>query len=107
VTFVRDYVQLQFNPPPCLNAYNAVSVLSGGKKVRQGQEAFANALIAQISKVVYGVEMIPSEALVIRFQDGSEISVSLHPADYRGPEGALLLGRDNRWDVLRIDDVSA
>ena len=52
VTFVGDYLQLQFNPPPLLNAYTPVTVRSGAHTATFGEAAFANLLIAQIGKVV-------------------------------------------------------
>ena len=41
VTFVRDYVQLQFGSPPTLNAYTPVTVRSQGTASRSGDSFFA------------------------------------------------------------------
>jgi hypothetical protein len=94
VTFVRDYVQLQFNPPPILNVYTPISVRIGARRTRSGEEFFANMLIGQINKYVQSVELRSDEALDINFDDNSQISISLRSQDYRGPEAVTLFRRD-------------
>lgn len=71
VTFVRDYLQLQFNPPPMLNVYTPLTVRSGKESATFGESAFPNLLLAQIGKFVKSVELVPDEALDILFEDGS------------------------------------
>src|SRR6266481_4614924 len=73
VVFVRDYIQLQFNPPPIVNALTPVTVVAGKKSATQGETEFANLLIAQIDKVVSDFEIIPESHLCFRFEEGSEI----------------------------------
>jgi hypothetical protein len=90
VVFVRDYIQLQFNPPPLVNALTAVTVILNGVTATQGAVEFANLLIGQINKVVKDVEVFEKECLIFRFEDGSEIKLSLKPEDYPGPEAVVL-----------------
>ncbi len=105
VTFVRDYLQLQFNPPPLLNAYAPVHVRSGESFSRFGEEHFANLLIAQIDKVVRDVNVALGDALTIRFEDNSEIAISLRLEDMVEGEALVFHGRHNRFVVVTVDDV--
>ena len=55
VTFVRDYLQLQFNPPPGFNVYSRCEVAAGSQRTTFGEPDFANAIIACIDKEVVEV----------------------------------------------------
>src|SRR6266576_5035683 len=79
VTFVMDYLQLQFNPPPTINAYTPVTVSMGGRTCISGDDQFRNRLCDQITKIVKSVVIKDEEAFVITFEDGSMISISLRP----------------------------
>jgi hypothetical protein len=92
-----DYLQLQFNPPPTINAYTPVSVSSGGKTYVSGNDQFRNRLCEQITKIVKSVIIRSEEAFLITFEDGSVISISLRPSDYTGPEALEFIGRDKQW----------
>jgi len=100
VTFVMDYLQLQFNPPPTINAYSPATVCSGGKSWVSGDDQFRNKLCEQITKIVKSVVLRNEEAFSITFEDGSLISISLKPSDYVGPEAIDFQGRDQRWMVI-------
>jgi hypothetical protein len=100
VTFVMDYLQLQFNPPPTINAYTAVTVFSNGKSFVSGDDQFRNRLCEQITKIVKSVVIRSEEGFLITFEDGSVISISLKPSDYVGPEALEFRGRDNLWVVI-------
>ena len=100
VTFVMDYLQLQFNPPPTINAYTPVTVISGGSTCVSGDDQFRNRLCEQITKIVKTVTVRDEEAFVIEFEDGAVISISLRPADYVGPEALEFVGRDDVWMVI-------
>jgi hypothetical protein len=90
VTFVRDYLQLQFNPGPLLNALTPVTVTTAAASARFGEPLFANLLIAQINKIIRAVEFYESAELRLVFGDQSTISISLKPSDYSGPEAINL-----------------
>jgi len=100
VTFVMDYLQLQFNPPPIINAYTLVTVSSGGKTYVSGDDQFRNKLCEQITKIVKSVVIKSEEAFVITFEDGSLISISLKPSDYAGTEAMEYHGRDKKCMVI-------
>ncbi len=100
VTFVRDYLQLQFNPPPSLNAYTPVTVHCGQEVATFGDASFPNLLIGQLNKFVRRVDLVPDVALTLIFDDGSSISISLLPADYVGAEAVNLFCKNNKWVVL-------
>jgi|HubBroStandDraft_2_1064218.scaffolds.fasta_scaffold314553_1 hypothetical protein len=93
VTFILDYVQLQFDPPLTINAFARVSVRPNGEKVRgDDDDQFRNLLCAQISKVVGLVVVRDSKSFDLGFSDGSEISISLRPEDYVCPEAVAVAG---------------
>ena len=81
VTFVRDYVQLQFNPNPMLNVYTPITVASNGLRRVSGEPEFANALIGQINKFVSEVTIESEISISIHFRDSSVISFSTRRED--------------------------
>jgi hypothetical protein len=87
VVFVRDYVQLQFNPNPTLNIYTPIAVAKGGTTHRSGDDQFANALIGQINKWVADVR-VNDQDIAIHFRDDSVVSFSTRPDDV-GPYEAF------------------
>jgi hypothetical protein len=93
VTFVRDYIQLQFGSPPTVNAYTPITVRSHGTAVRSGDPGFAQALIDQLDKKVRDVQKQPLQRLEILFDDASAIEISLRSEDYRGPEAFQYFGK--------------
>jgi hypothetical protein len=80
VVFVRDYVQLQFNPHPTLNIYTPIAVEHASKRYTSGDDQFANALIGQINKFVAEVR-VNQQNIAIHFRDQSVISFSTRPDD--------------------------
>src|SRR6267143_433397 len=87
IVFVRDYLQLQFNPPPQINAYSTrVVVSSNGRSAAFGEEAFANLAIGLIGRFVREVRVDAQQSFCILFTDGAEIIISLRPEHYQGPE---------------------
>jgi hypothetical protein len=100
VTFVRDYIQLQFNPPPILNIYNPVTVRVAHGALVQGHSDFANALIARIGTHVAQVNLVPDRSLELVLSDGCVVSISLLPTDFTGPEAAYLSLADGSAAVL-------
>jgi hypothetical protein len=98
VTFVRDYLQLQFNPPPTINVYSRCTVECSGDVADFGDPAFANLLIAQVGKHVAAVSD-DSDVFTITFEDGSRIRVPFSDAAFEGPEAFEFLGREQHWAV--------
>lgn len=100
VSFVRDYLQLQFGPPPRLNVFTPMTVQSSGSVASLGQPTFADLLIGQIGKLVVSVSLNPEESLAIQFADQSVITISLLPDDYSCPEAINLFCKDGRLLVM-------
>ncbi len=95
VTFVMDYVQLQFDPPPTVNALTPITVRCGSKTAVTGDEPFRNVLCEQIPKTVSAVTLREKDSLAFTFEDGSSISLSLRPEDYVCPEAVNVYGADH------------
>jgi hypothetical protein len=91
VTFVQDYLQLWFDGPG-INVTNPLTVQSGRTSVTSWQSGFRDTVCAQITKIVASVEIREGKAFVIRFEDGSELSVSLREQDYTSPEAIYAHG---------------
>ena len=91
VTFVQDYLQLWFDGPG-INVTNPLTVQTGQLSVTSWQPGFRDALCSQIAKIVAAVECREGEAFIIRFEDGSQLSVSLREQDYTTPEAIYAHG---------------
>jgi hypothetical protein len=99
VVFVRDYLQLQFDPPPTLNIYTPVTVVSEERTEVHGEPGFANLLIGQIGKTVRDVVVRAGESFELGFSDGSRLCASLRPVDLVGGEAIYFSGTKS-WSVL-------
>jgi hypothetical protein len=99
VVFVLDYHQLQFDGPS-FTILNPITVVSNGFSVAVGENQFRNRLCEQIAKIVKDVMCRESDSLVIEFEDGSRISVSLKSDDYIEPEAIIFRGNDNLLAVI-------
>ncbi len=99
VTFVMDYIQLQFNPPPIINVYTVctVSTMVSGQ-ARYGEKSFANLIIGLIGKTVKSVSD-ESETFTIFFEDGSTIAIPFDQHALNGPEAFMFQGQNNQWNV--------
>ena len=95
VSFVMDYVVLQFDPPPTINALTPITVRSGERTAVSGEESFRNLLCEQIPKTVVSVALIEEDSLTFAFEDGSRISLSLLAEDRQGREAVNVVGRDH------------
>lgn len=101
IVFVRDYLQLQFNPPPQLNVYSRrVVVTSGVRSAAFGEEPFANLALSLIGAFVREVRVSEQECFRIIFTNDAEILVSLRPEHCQGPEALDFQGRHNQWAVI-------
>lgn len=99
VVFVLDYHQLQFDGPG-FTILNPITVTSNGSSVPEGDDQFRNRLCDQIAKIVKRVDYKENDSLVIEFEDGSIISISLKAEDYCGPEAIIFYGVDNQSVVV-------
>jgi hypothetical protein len=99
VTFVQDYVQLDFNGPG-MTAYTMPTVTYGSESLKVGQPGYRDALCAQIGRKIERTE-VDKQRVSIIFEGGGVVSVSLLDNDYRGPEALLfsLDEKDRIWVV--------
>ena len=64
IVFVRDYLQLQFNPPPQINVYSGQVVVStDGRSAKFGEEAFANLALDSFCRRVRNSDFFAPRAL--------------------------------------------
>ena len=96
VTFVQDYVQFDFDGS-ALTAYTLPSVNSGSRFLRWGETGYRDALCEQISHNIQQVE-VDEEHVVLLFEGGAAISISLLDEDYTGPE-ALTFSLDRQQGI--------
>ena len=99
VVFVLEYHQLQFDGP-VFTILNPIIVTSSGSFVTVGDNQFRNRICDQIAKIVKRVDYNKDDSLVIEFEDGSTISVSLKAEDYSGPEAVIFNGIRNQCVVI-------
>ncbi|HEY0975844.1 MAG TPA: hypothetical protein VGE21_00120 [Flavobacteriales bacterium] len=99
VTFVQNHLQLWFDGPG-INITNPLTVLTESVSVTSWQPGFRDALCAQITKIVAETEIRDGEAFIIRFKDGSLLSVSLRHQDYTSPEAIYAHGFRDRSAIV-------
>src|SRR5688572_14280128 len=100
VTFIRDYVQLQFDGP-YINAYvwPRVSVQTGVFDL--GTSGYRDVLCAQINKVIEKIVEESDVRLLLFFTDRSQIEISLREVDRRTPDAVMLQdGTGQHWTAL-------
>jgi hypothetical protein len=90
VTFVWDYIQLQFEAAQLtdgarLTAHTLPQVELADRCWRSGDDGWRDSLCARIGVAVTSVSWA-GQQLRFGFADGAVISVSLKDEDYRGPE---------------------
>lgn len=88
VTFVTDYVQLQFDGAQ-LTAYTLPQVELAGGRWTSEDPGWRDSLCARIGVAVRSVSW-SDQGLKIHFQDEAAITVSQRDEDYRGPEAFML-----------------
>src|SRR3954467_12797541 len=85
VTFVQDYIQLWFDGPG-INVSNPLTVRTSVATITSWEPGFRDLLCGQIAKMVASVAARAGDALMLEFQDGSWLSISLRAEDYLSPE---------------------
>ncbi len=85
VEFVQDYVQLRFDGPN-LTLFVWPSLHFPDRKIRFGEPGYRDELCGRIGLKVTLATICEDEDIVIKFDDGVELFVSLRAADRTGPE---------------------
>jgi hypothetical protein len=92
---VNEYVQLRFDGPT-LNAYNPATILLAGRSYRWGEPGYRDALCERIcARLTAG--WASGDEIVLEFDDGARLVISLREADTVGAEPAELAGPDGLW----------
>ena len=95
VEVVQDYVQLRFDGPT-LTAHLPPVVHIGSKTVSSGQQGYRDALCERIGRTVAGAG-VDVDVLVVRFDDGTRITILLRDEDRTGPEAVEYVHGEQRW----------
>jgi len=90
ITFIWDYLQLQFESEQLtdaarLTAYTMPQVTQADGSWKNGDQGWRDSLCERIGVTVTNVSCA-GQQLRLDFADGGVISVSLKDDDYRGPE---------------------
>ena len=93
VVFVHDYIQLVFQGT-YFNLYNRVTVHRGGCTLGPSDAGFADELRRLIGERVIDTLSEEGQFSAVKFERGTQVSVSLRAEDANGPE-AFELG-DNK-----------
>ncbi|SEG69686.1 hypothetical protein SAMN05421819_4371 [Bryocella elongata] len=91
VTFVQDYVQLDFNGPVLTlyiwpEVFIPVGVSMGEGSYAFGEPGYRDALCFVIGEPVETTSFEEGSALEIQFENGTIVRTSLRDEDYDGPE---------------------
>ena len=100
VSFIRDYIRFEFNPPPMIDGLSKVTITTPRGSATQGDSKFANLAIGLIGSVVMAVAVKKGESFTIHFTNESVISISLRAEDYVGPEAVLFHGPNWQLGVI-------
>jgi hypothetical protein len=95
ITFVLDYLQMSFDGPP-LTLWVWPRIHRSGGELRRDDPGYADALLAQIGKLLVGVDELLDLGLALDFDDGTRLSVPLDGTDSVGPEVAMFNGEQSR-----------
>ncbi len=99
VTFVRDYLQLQFDPPPILNVYSRCRLVTTQGKAEFGESDFANRLIGEIGKHIVGVSEVPDEYIAITLEDAARIEIPIAKGSFSARQAYIFFGKDMQYGV--------
>lgn len=99
VTFVMDYVQLEFDDAR-LTAFTQPYLVPDKTILRWDDPGYRDTLCGQIGRKVSSVAIRGGDAIEVAFETGIVVGISLKDQDYRGAEAAMFNGRDHGWWVL-------
>jgi hypothetical protein len=99
ITFLRAYLQLHFSGA-YLNAYVWPTIKMNTDTIDHHNAQYRNKLCECIGKTVSVAAAQPDEKLVILFDDGGSIEISLRRKDRTGEEAAMFQdGTGKLWEV--------
>jgi hypothetical protein len=97
VTFIHDYLQLQFDATLAMTLLVFPVLNVGDNRLSIGEPGYRDALCERIEKTVTHAYVRENEEMRIAFSDASSISVSLREADRIGPETVLFHNGPKLW----------
>jgi hypothetical protein len=99
VTFVRGYLQLNFDGP-YLNIYTAPELGFSGLTIKQDDPGFYDNLCKLVGKKVVSAKEFSGVCLIVNFEGDVFLKVSLDPEKRQAAEAAMLQdGKGERWTV--------
>ena len=98
VVFIHDYIQLVFQDT-YFNLYNRVSVHRAGCTLKDSDMGFADELRRLIGQRVVDTSSEAGQFSAVKFERGTQVSVSLRSEDVNGPE-AFELGNNKGLCVV-------
>ena len=101
VTFVMDYMRLQFDGPYLTLIHDPEVITPTGTYTRD-VPGFRDTLCEHITHIVTSARVKKNEVIEIAFDNGTIISISLRPEDYLfGPEAVIFHNKETEgWWVL-------
>lgn len=96
IEFVQDYVQFRFGGPS-LTAYIHPVLEIGATRYYWDTPIYYFMLHKQIGKMVLEATIIIDEALYLKFNASTYLSISLRPEDYVTPEAVMFIDGDGHW----------
>jgi hypothetical protein len=99
VTFLKDYVQLNFDGP-MFNFYEFPTVKVGDEEFNSKRFGYCDKICSLIGKAVAYVDEIENFGITIKFEDESTIFLSLKLEDRSSVEAAMFqAGNNEGWIV--------
>lgn len=100
IEFVGDYIQLRFDGST-LSVYSEPKLIIDGEIYKRESVNFCNLMISCIGQNIVMAEVKEQDAINIRFENGTIITISLRPEDYDGVEAAWFddTGETGDWWV--------
>jgi hypothetical protein len=108
VVFVRDYIQLGFEP--AIGSINLTLTILTSLRVRipdgrvEGAQLEPAAIISRINSTVHSAVVQRGKVIDLGLSDGAAILISLLAQELAGPEAATLRAGNLLW-VWRPDDI--
>ena len=100
ITFIRGYIQFLFDGP-VLNTYTLPQIKTGNKELTFMEYGYYDTLCSLIGKrVLSAYEDKKENRIVIQFESGIELVVSLKLEDRKCAEAVMLqINQEKKWDI--------
>jgi hypothetical protein len=98
VEFVRDYIQLRFDGP-LVTAYTLPIIEVNTETFTRDKPGYCDLLCSCISKVVVNACVYEGEQILVEFDNGIRLKISLNDKDYQNTEALIFRQNDEAWWV--------